>query len=57
MLDFIIIGVLCVGAFTFGELSEADNVKDRCIVKYSDMPHNKVVDYCTTVLKFEKDPK
>ena len=43
--------------FTVGIVASADNYQEKCVAKYAEMPHNKVGDYCKTLLKFEKDAK
>lgn len=53
--------LIAIALAGFVGLIAVDTVEKRyqtkCIEKYSDMPHNKVTEYCTTLLKFEKDPK
>lgn len=57
MLEFIMVVGLCVMSFLSGLAAYESNIQEKCIAKYSDMPHNKVTEYCENVLKFEKDSK
>jgi len=49
--------VTIIIAFFVGELSGTVTTKQEyqtaCVAKYADMPHNKVEDFCKTLLKFE----
>lgn len=51
--------VVLIGGLSFlvGAGESAESFQQRCVVKYADMPHNKVSDYCKTLLKFDVDPK
>lgn len=51
-----IVGMLFVGEMD-GQATTKMSYQNACIAKYADMPHNKVEDFCTTLLKFEKEPK
>jgi hypothetical protein len=57
MLELIFcICIACV-SFMVGSFDQYSSFQDKCVAKYADMPHNKVGEYCTTLLKFERDPK
>ena len=56
MTGILILLIGCIG-FLVGWADTEENYKNKCVAKYADMPHNKVEDYCKTILKFEKDPK
>lgn len=51
--------LLLVGGLSFmvGTLDQQSVYQEKCVAKYADMPHNKVENYCKTLLKFEPDPK
>lgn len=55
MLEFLFVSMIGLLAFLGGYESAVDAHQSACIAKYSDMPHNKVTEYCTTLLKFEKE--
>ena len=59
MSDFIIvlaiIFIMFISGMTIGTLDERDIYQQRCVVKYGDMPSNKVQDYCKELLKFNKE--
>ena len=57
MTEIILVVILIFGGFMVGATEERATIMERCVAKYADMPHNKVEDYCKTILKFEKDPK
>ena len=56
MTGILILLIGCLG-FLVGWADTEENYRHKCVAKYADMPHNKVEDYCKTILKFEKDPK
>lgn len=54
----LIIGIMLFGFGVVVGIHEERNEKKRnCISYYSDMPHNKVIDHCQKILKFEKETK
>lgn len=57
MTEIILVVILIFGGFMVGATEERATIMERCVAKYADMPHNKVEDYCKTILKFEKDAK
>lgn len=58
MYEFLITLAVILVMFVVGEFDGSSNVKrnyqNACVVKYGDMPANKVEDFCSTLLKFEK---
>jgi hypothetical protein len=46
-----------VFGFFIGQSDANTYTHNKCVVKYSDMPYNKVEEHCKTILKFEKDAK
>jgi hypothetical protein len=49
--------VLCAIFFFVGVAESEAHYQANCVAKYAEMPHNKVEDFCKTILKFEKDAK
>lgn len=57
MLELIFAMIMFVFGFFIGQSDANTYTHNKCVVKYSDMPHNKVEEHCNTILKFEKDAK
>jgi hypothetical protein len=57
MSEMIVAVILLFLGFMCGMTAEENSVQEKCVAKYAEMPHNKVGDYCKTILKFEKDAK
>lgn len=54
----IIVAVFLIFMGFMGSIMAAENdVQEKCVAKYAEMPHNQVDDYCKTILKFEKAAK
>lgn len=53
----VVIGIfmLFAGGLITGANVERDQRQEKCVAKYSDMPNNKVHDYCKELLKFNKE--
>lgn len=46
-----------VMGFMWGIMAEESHIQSKCVAKYADMPHNKVDEFCKTLLKFEPATK
>ena len=57
MIELFFVALIGFFGFTFGLVSMESNYQEKCVAKYAEMPHNKVGDYCKTLLKFEKEAK
>ncbi len=57
MIDVLMVFVAIIVAFFVGSMEGTATTKQEyqaaCVAKYADMPHNKVEDFCKTLLKFE----
>jgi len=56
-MEFIICLVIAFSCTLFGYKTATEDIHDRCVAKYAEMPHNKVDEHCKTLLKFEKESK
>jgi hypothetical protein len=57
MLELFFIVFIGFIGYISGAIDIEHSYQEKCVAKYAEMPHNKVEDYCKTILKFEKDPK
>lgn len=55
MSELIVAIVMAFLGFIVGYIEVKSDYQENCINKYSDMPHNKVEDYCKNLLKFKKE--
>jgi hypothetical protein len=57
MTELIAVVFMMFLGFIAGIAETEHTYQEKCVAKYAEMPHNKVEDFCKTLLKFEKDPK
>jgi hypothetical protein len=57
MMELILVLLVGLFGFTAGLIDANHTYQEKCVAKYSYMPHNQVGEYCKTILKFEKETK
>lgn len=49
-----IVAMVAGGSYNMGIDNTNRHFQQKCVAKYSDMPHNKVQQHCKEILEFKK---